>query len=131
GSAQRDSSPVGLERRWHVGHLMVDDEDGNAHFQLCGRLHGRRASNRLGRPHREQVPRGFGYRCATAAEWAKPRLHADGDATFHRERVDFDHNHHCNSRNRLCGESLTTHTWGSRLNESEVTTLASTSSSLA
>src|SRR5438093_3194596 len=108
---------------------MVHDEDRDTFLQLDGQQDRRRASDRLRRPHRDAVPRGFGYRCATAAEWAKPRLHADGDATFHRERVDFDHNHHCNSRNRLCGGSLTTHTWGSRLNESEVTTLASTSSS--
>src|SRR5881296_3218342 len=36
GSAERDPGSVGLDWRRNMGYGLVDDEDGNAHFQLCG-----------------------------------------------------------------------------------------------
>src|SRR3989454_1085066 len=109
---------------------MVDDEDGRTFVRFRGRPSGRRAGNGLRRTYRQQVPRGFGSRPATAVEWAKARRHAAGDTPSPRGRVDFDHNRHCHRCDRLCGGSLTTHTWPSRLNESEAAALALTSSFL-
>src|SRR5207245_626569 len=97
-SPQRHPGPVGLERRRDVGHPLVDHEDRHAHVRRCGRLHDRRASNRLGRPHHKQVQRGFRHRPPTAAERDQPALHADADTPSPRERFDSHHDRDSHSR---------------------------------
>src|SRR3989475_334942 len=128
-STERHSGPVGLERRWDLGHALVDHEDRHAHVQRSGRLHGGGASNRLGRPYHEQVAPGFSNRPPTAAEQDEPGLHANADTPSPRERFDPDHDRDCHWRNRLCGESRATQTGPPRLSQPEVATVALTSSS--